>query len=420
MKKWMWALAAVAVAGQAWEVNGWGAEPAKPVLLPVPDPLVMTDGTQVTTATHWREHRRPELFRLLEENIYGKTLLGRPENLRFIVREEKKDARGGKATRLRVGVLFEGRQDGRQMELLVYLPQAAPGPVPLFLGLNFDGNFSTTEETDLPVPQHYVTGLYLKVPNHQATESVRGHNRSMWPYDMILDRGYGVATASYDEVEIDVPGHWSEGPRGMAAEPKAGDWGTIGAWAWALSRALDYLETEPRVDARRVAVFGFSRLGKTAMWAGARDERFAAVISQESGKGGVSLTKHLVGEPLSHLAGKDLAHWFARNYQQYIGQEDKLPVDGHDLAALIAPRGLLILSGTTDTYSDPEGEFLSGVAATPVYRLLGTEGLACQDWPREPAFLNSRLGYHLRAGGHDVMTEDWQATLDWADRHLRK
>jgi hypothetical protein len=392
----------------------------KPALLPLPDPLVMADGTPVTTAEQWRQQRRPELLRLLEENIYGKTLLGRPEVMRFVVREEKIDARNGEATRLRVGILFEGREDGRQMELLLYLPNAAEEPVGLFLGLNFDGNFSTTDEADLPIPQHYVTGLYLSVPEHKPAEFVRGHNSGMWPYDMILDRGYGIATGCYNEVEPDEPGHWAEGPRGMVAEPQAGDWGTIGVWAWALSRAMDYLETEPRVDARRVAVFGFSRLGKTAMWAGAQDERFAAVISQESGKGGVSLSKHLVGEPVSHLAGRNLAHWFARNYRQYSDHEELLPVDGRDLAALVAPRGLLILSGIRDDYSDPEGEFLSGVAATPVYELLGSQGLAAKDWPKEPTFINSRLGYNLREGRHDVTTGDWQVTLEWADQHLTK
>jgi hypothetical protein len=186
-----------------------------------------------------------------------------------------------------------------------------------------------------------------------------------------------------------------------------------------LSRALDYLETNTRVNAKQVAVFGFSRLGKTAMWAGAQDERFAAVISQNSGKGGVSLSKRLVGEPVAHLAGKDLGHWFAPNYARYADDEAALPVDGHELAALIAPRPLLILSATEDTWSDPEGEFLSGKAATPVYNLLGSEGLDAERWPAPAVPVNSRVGYYLRAGKHDVTAEDWAVTLDWLDHNLK-
>ena len=181
---------------------------------------------------------------------------------------------------------------------------------------------------------------------------------------------------------------------------------------------MDYLETNKRVDAKRVAVFGFSRLGKAAMWAGAQDERFALVVSQDSGKGGVSLSKRPVGEPVAHLSGKDLGHWFAPNYAKYAGNEAALPVDGHELAALIAPRPLLILSGAEDAWSDPEGEFLGGLGAAPVYRLLGTDGLAATQWPAPQHLIDSTVGYYLRPGGHNVTFEDWQATLKFADKHF--
>lgn len=391
---------------------------AKTTSLPLPNPLIMADGTPVTTARQWRDKRRPELRRLFSSEIYGKTLVGRPENLRFVVREEKHEARGGKATRLRIGVLFEGRDDGRQMELLVYLPNGVKGPVPLFLGLNFDGNYDTTDEPDIPLPAHWVNGLFQTGPNdHRAHEDARGRHQAMFPYDLILSRGYGIATAGYGEVEPDEPGHWRDGPRGLGPPPGGGDWGAIGAWAWALSRAMDYLQTNPRIDAKRIAIFGFSRLGKAALWAGAQDERFAMVISQNSGKGGVSLSKRLVGEPVAHLAGS-LGHWFAPNYARYADNEAALPIDGHELAALIAPRPLLILSGTEDSWSDPEGEFLSGLGADPVYRLLGTDGLAAKRWPAPQQLVNSTIGYYLRPGGHDVTLEDWQATLAFADKHL--
>jgi hypothetical protein len=389
------------------------------VTFPLPDPLLANDGTRVTTPQQWRSQRRPELLELFAENVFGKTPVGRPPNLKFVLREQKKDARGGRATRLRVGVLFEGTENGRQMELLVYLPNNLNTPAPLFFGLNFDGNFTTTDETDLPLPDHYVHGLFARSTDHRAVEGLRGHSKSMFPYDEILDRGYGIATACYGQIEPDMPNQWWHGPRVFSPPVKGDDWGEIGSWAWGISRAMDYLQTNPRVDAKRVALFGFSRLGKTAMWAGAQDERFAAVISQCSGRGGVSLSKRANGERISHLAGKDIGHWFAPNYAKFIDHEDQLPVDGHELAALIAPRPLLILSGVEDTHSDPEGEFLSGVAATPVYKLLGSEGLTASKWPAPPMLINSRLGYFIRAGGHNVTIDDWHATLDWADKQLR-
>lgn len=384
----------------------------------LPDPLTSTGGEAITTARQWRQRRRPELLRLFENEVYGKPLVGRPKHLRFIVREEKRDARGGRATRLRMGVLFESRADGRQMELLITLPNDARGPVPVFLGLNFDGNYSTTDEPDLPLPAHWINGLFQTGSDHKARPDMRGRHRAMWPYDRILTRGYGIATAGYGEVEPDAPGCWRNGPRGLGPKPGAGDWGALGVWAWALSRAMDYLETNPRVDRKRVAIFGFSRLGKAAMWAGARDERFALVVSQNSGKGGVSLSKRLVGEPVAHLAGKDLGHWFAPRYARYADNEAGLPVDGHELAALIAPRPLLILSATEDAWSDPHGEFLGGQGADLVYRLLGTDGMTAREWPAPQTLVNSTVGYYLRPGGHNVTEEDWQATLDFADKHL--
>ncbi|MDQ2688584.1 MAG: acetylxylan esterase [Armatimonadota bacterium] len=385
--------------------------------LTLPDPLTMADGTPVTTAQQWHDTRRPELLRLFASEVYGQTLVGRPNTLRFVVREEKHDARGGAATRLRVGVLFEGREDGRQMELLVYLPNSAKGPVPVFLGLNFDGNFTTTPETDLPVPNHWVNGLFTQLPSHRADESQRGGKQTMWPYDAILARGYGIATVGYGEVEPDEPGHWQDGPRGLGPPPGPHNWGALGVWAWALSRVMDYLETNERVDTQRVALFGFSRLGKAALWAGAQDERFALVVSQNAGKAGISLSKRLTGEPVAHLAGP-LGHWFAPHYARYADNEAALPVDGHLLAALIAPRPLLILSATEDTWSDPEGEFLGALNADPVYRLLGTDGLAATQWPAPQQLIDSPIGYYLRPGGHNVTAEDWQATLAFADKHF--
>lgn len=385
----------------------------------LPNPLVCEDGTPVRDARDWRERRRGELLALFEREQYGRTLVGRPAALRFEVREEKRDARGGRATRLRVGILFEGTPDGRQMELLVYLPNQARGPVPVFLGLNFDGNYTTTDEPDLPLPRHFAMGLYAnKLVRHVPTEAGRGIHRDMWGYDLALERGYGVATAAYGEVEPDEDGRWREGPRGLGPEPGPSDWGSLGAWAWACSRALDYLETNPRVDARRVALTGFSRIGKAALWAAAQDERFALVVSNNSGAGGAALSKRIFGETVANLTGS-IARWFCPRFRHYANREPDLPMDQHELLALLAPRPVLILSATEDRWADPKGEFLGGLGADPVYRLLGTDGLARREWPGPGDLVASRVGYHLRPGRHDVTPEDWRVMLAYADLQLR-
>lgn len=383
----------------------------------LPDPLTCADGTKVADAMTWNEKRRPELLRLFEREVYGRTLVGRPDAWRFVVREEKKDARGGKATRLRIGVLFEGREDGRQMELLVFLPNDVTRPSPVLLGLNFDGNYTITDDPDLPVPRHWAMGLFAnKLQNNTPAESGRGAHKYMWQVDLAIESGYGIATAAYGEIEPDAEGRWRDGPRGLAHEPGDGDWGSIGAWAWGLCRAMDYLETNPRVDAKRVTVMGFSRLGKAAMWAGAQDQRFSAAISNASGAGGIALQKRIFGETVKDLTTR-FPRWFTPGFARYADDEAALPVDAHELAALIAPRPLLVTSGSEDLWSDPHGEFLSLVAVDPVYRLLTNEGIETKEWPGAGRLIDDRLGYFVRKGPHDVTLADWRAMLAFVPRH---
>lgn len=383
----------------------------------LPDPLTALSGKPVATPDDWKAVRRPELLKLFADNVYGKTLLGRPKELKFVVREEKKDARNGLATRLRVGILLEGREDGRQFEMLVYLPNSAKVPVPVFVGLNFDANFATTTEPDLPVATHWVNGLKPSPPGNVPTEAMRGKHAAKWDYDAALNAGFGVATAAYGQIEPDAPGRWKDGPRGLAPEPGPGDWGALGAWAWGLSRMADFLENDPRVDKYRLCLTGFSRIGKASLWAAAQDERFALVVSNNSGAGGAALGKRIFGETTAHLTSR-FPHWFCGNFAKFADRESELPVDQHELIALLSPRPTLVLSATKDLWSDPKGEFLSAQAASPVFKFLGAKGLQGNNFPAPGDLVPGNPGYYLRDGSHDVTPEDWKVMLDFARMQL--
>jgi hypothetical protein len=263
------------------------------------------------------------------------------------------------------------------------------------------------------------------VVDNRATESLRGAYAHRWPLAMVLERGYGVATFYYGDMEPDHIEGWRDGIRGYAlkladrTERGRHEWGALGAWGWGLSRALDYLETNPAADAHRVAVFGFSRLGKTALWAGAQDERFALVISNNSGEGGASLARRNFGENIAYSIAH--ASWrYCDRFREFIGRADDLPFDQHMLLALIAPRPIYISSATEDGLADPKGEFLSAAHVEPVYRLYGLRGVGTTQWPSPDESVGHTVGYHLRTGKHAITAYDWEQFLNFADRHLKK
>lgn len=402
---------------------GFNYDETKVPAYTLPDPLVAADGVAVKDAAAWRATRRPELVALFEREMYGVTPPA-PRAQRFIVREQDKTALGGRATRKQVRVLLTGREDGPAFDLLIYVPNTPAGTrAPAFLGLNFSGNHTVQPDPQIALP-------LLPMPQGPAKPMARGGSTS-WPVDLIVSRGFALVTIFYGDIEPDRVDGWKVGVRGAfgadgqpldaaaraAAVKPSGDWGALAGWGWALSRAMDYLETDADIDASRVALLGHSRLGKAALWAGARDERFAMVVAAQSGEGGAAITRRQFGETIARINDR-FPHWFDERYKSYNGRENDLPVDAHELVALVAPRPVYVSSATEDLWADPRGEFLAARGAEPVYRLFGKEGLGVTEMPPPDRPVGRTIGYHLRTGKHEVTRADWEAYLTFAAREL--
>lgn len=373
----------------------------------LPDPLRCDDGTMVTDAHTWRAIRRPQLLAKFEAHVYGTTPSAGIRMSHEVV-DEDRPVLAVEAVRRQVRLTLSASSAHRNVDILMYLPApkaSSPHRVPVFLGLNFGGNHTVSPDPAIRLPG--------------STLPKRGN----------LGAGFGLATAYCGDFEPDEPGRHAEGIRGlfMAAEDLAsvprGGWGAVGAWAWGLSRILDYLEQDETVDAGRVIVIGHSRLGKAALWAGAQDERFAMVVSNDSGCTGAALSRRCFGETVERI-NTSFPHWFCDAYKRYNGREAELPVDQHMLLALAAPRPLYVASAQEDRWADPKGEFLATVEADRVYRKLYGEGLPSAENLENPQMpgvdhpIHGRVGYHVRSDGHDLTSYDWDQYLRFARRHL--
>jgi len=400
------------------------------------DPLRMEDGQPVTTAEQWFTERRPQIMQLFEENIFGRSPAASKNavvHARIIERDNH--ALDGLAIREQIELTFDpapgiirSPQVERTMRLLLYVPaNAKHRPAPVVLGLNFTGNQSVVDDPGiLPTPMWSKPRGGTELVHAMPAEATRGSATQEWQVRLLLSRGYGLATAYYQDLEPDFKDSAQYSVRQLfqsaAAAARPDDWGAIGAWAWGLSRAMDYLENDPLVDSTHVAVMGHSRLGKAADWTAAQDTRFAALLSTESGHGGQSIQRRALGETVAHLE-HSFPEWFCPAYARWVGRDAEIPADGNLLLSLNAPHLLYVASAVQDEWSDPKGEFLSALSASRVYRLLGKPALPPDTrMPAvdQPIGLNGYVAYHERAGKHDVTLFDWEHYLDFLDDHWGK
>jgi hypothetical protein len=378
----------------------------------LPDPLKLNNGKAVRDARTWYSKRRPEIVEIFETQQYGRAP-GRPADESFEVVDAGTPALNGKAIRKQVTIYLSKDKTGPSIDLLIYLPDAATKPVPMFFSINFGPVQNAVKDPEVK-PE---TAWDPKTNTRIMPTVDRGFGHI--DVEALLDAGYGVATYYYGDVDPDYPDGFANGIRARYLKPgqkerSPDDWGSIATWAWGMSRVEDYFETDKSIDATRVVIHGVSRLGKTVMWAGAHDQRFAAVIASCSGEGGAALSHRNYGETIAHLtAPSRYPYQFAANYAQYSGFPDKAPMDANLLIALIAPRPLLLQTGNTDYWSDPKGEFLAEVSAGPVYKLLGKQDLGTDVWPaaKQPIFHD--LGYYMHDGGHGMVPSDWGIYIEF-------
>lgn len=386
----------------------------------VPDPLTTFDGERIATAEEWNTKRRPELVAYFTDQIYGAIPEHTLRSSSTIIEQDNR-ALDGKAKRMQIQLSFTNGDKILDFTLLLYLPNKKNQPT-VFLGYNFFGNHTISNDSAVVISKAWANNNEeLGITDHILTENSRAGKASRWPLEKILDAGYGLATIYYGEVDPDKD-DFSDGIHSLLytqgqEKPRNDQWGSIAAWAWGMGRAMDYLKNYTDTKNSKVVALGHSRLGKAALWAGANDDRFAAVISNNSGCGGAALSKRKYGETIAAI-NQRFPHWFCTNFQQFNGNEEALQVDQHQLLALIAPRPLYVASAEEDQWADPKGEYLSAHYTTPVYGLFGKNGIPSPEMPKINAPIHNTVAYHIRNGKHDITDYDWEQYIKWANAHL--
>ncbi len=368
----------------------------------LPEILRTNAGEPVTDKEQWMKVRRPELLEQFENEVYGR-VPDAYDSIGFATLLERPGFMNGKAMYRKVEIKVYRNYDSVSIILELVLPSenvlrdaAAPAPSPVFLLINHRGSRNFDPLTDEP------SGFFA--------------------VDLLVENGYGMAILDEDDVAPDdaelfytktIRKLYPEQiriPNGMMA---------LGAWGWGASRVMDYFESEPLVDPERVAVIGHSRGGKAALWCGAQDQRFAFVISNNSGCGGAALSRRAIGETVARINDR-FPHWFCDNFNKYNDREEDLPVDQHMLIALMAPRPVYIASASEDSWADPRGEFLSALSAGEVWALFNRKGLTAAEMPSpDKPVQGGYIGYHLRTGGHKLSRYDWEQYIRFADLRMK-
>lgn len=390
----------------------------------LPDLFTMRNGQKISTVKDWERLRRPELIELFQYYMYG-YLPPAPKSPQFVVEAMDAHKFNGKATLRIVTIKPDGNVS--PFSLLLLLPNQSEKAYPVFIGLNFVGNHTVSDFPEIPLPDVWVNPGWSGSEEPVASDAQRGIRSNRWPLEMIIDRGYGVATIYAGEISPDysqVKGYEGcvDGPHRayLASEsgrPVGSEWGQVAAWAWGIQRGVDYLVNCDFVNPNKIIAVGHSRLGKAALLAGALDERIAVVIPSQAGSGATSPSRFNVGESIGHMNDR-FPLWFNEVFKSFNHQVDRLPFDQHALLALVAPRPLLLTNATGDQWADPEGQFNMLLEASQVYELYGKEGLTATEFPDEDLLIDSRLGYFIRAGSHDMTKVEWNAWMDFCAIHL--
>lgn len=377
------------------------------------DVLKKPDGGAIVSAFDWLENVKPRAKEFFAREIYGAPI-PRPQKLEFRL-VESGDAPNAAAVRRQFKAVASNGSKTFAFDVLVYIPKNARGKVPAFVLPNFYGNHAFWNDSAVALPDyklHFSPKMGIG-KDGLAKDSQRGVAACKNPVDDIVSRGYAIATFCYEQVCSDTVGGAAHGVYNIYDFPE-NQKPAIRAWAWANSRVLDLLQTLPEIDAGKVAVIGHSRLGKTAIYSGVFDERFAAVISNDSGCFGAAPCRRDFGENVSSITRR-FGYWFLPTAAEYAGREGDMPFDQPHLLACVAPRPLKVASASRDFWADPRGEYLSLLEASKVYALFG-----CKRLPQGGAVFVQKpfsgdVAHHVREGKHDITKYDWNANIDWLD-----